>query len=536
MPEGDCPFCRPEAERIFHVGNLVLGIWDAHPVSPGHALLIPKRHVEHWFDASRDELAELAAATHAAREAIRHHHSPDGFNIGSNAGAAAGQTVFHLHLHVIPRYAGDVSDPRGGVRGVIPERARYRPADEAQPGVREDGPRWPVRRSSPPPRASADASGAAATDDRSDAAFGEKVLQLLDEGLFTATYKFAVLLGLTELCLEHDAAPGASVAFATRTLAEKVIDLYWPQTVPFVGPAVTKLLVQSRGGQAEIVSSLCQFRERCGGAAGEPLWRVRAGAPERYEALVRRIEWKLIEMPLPRLQVVGSSDSRFLYDIGWDTRVSRQDVESAGFDRDIHLLPGVADNLIRFSGLLRPLIQRAWAGMVAGINRDATDEARLQEFLFGASRIALDPIRQPLRELQDNRCFYCDKPMAGAVEVDHFIPWSRHADNSIRNLVAADARCNNEKRDFLAAGQHATRWVERIGAADGAHTGQLAEIARRVGWEDPPTRALNAGRAIYGRLPDEVRLWRTGRDFSTVLEERPLLNAAFGLRPPIGQS
>jgi hypothetical protein len=167
--------------------------------------------------------------------------------------------------------------------------------------------------------------------------------------------------------------------------------------------------------------------------------------------------------------------------------------------------------------------------MVAAINRDATDEARLQEFLFGASRVTLDPVRQPLRELQDNRCFYCDERMTGAVDVDHFIPWSRHADNSIRNLVAADPRCNNQKRDFLAAGQHAKRWAERIRKTDSSLAVQLAEIAVRCGWEDQPARTLSVASAIYGRLPDEVRLWRLGRDFSTVSVERPMLNAAFSL-------
>jgi diadenosine tetraphosphate (Ap4A) HIT family hydrolase len=103
----------------------VLGIWDGFPVSPGHALLIPRRHVESWFDASDDEQRELAAAIDRAREAIEARHRPDGFNVGMNLGAAAGQTVPHLHVHVIPRYAGDVENPRGGVRWVVPREAKY---------------------------------------------------------------------------------------------------------------------------------------------------------------------------------------------------------------------------------------------------------------------------------------------------------------------------------------------------------------------------------------------------------------------------
>jgi len=122
VPEAGCPFCAPEPERIFHRGTLVYGLWDGFPASPGHALIIPVRHIESWFDASAGERRELMEAIDVARAHIEACHAPDGYNIGINAGAAAGQTVFHLHVHVIPRYRGDVEDPRGGVRLAVPHR------------------------------------------------------------------------------------------------------------------------------------------------------------------------------------------------------------------------------------------------------------------------------------------------------------------------------------------------------------------------------------------------------------------------------
>jgi diadenosine tetraphosphate (Ap4A) HIT family hydrolase len=124
METSTCPFCHIPQDQRFYDGPLVFGIWDSHPVSPGHALLIPRRHVATWFDASLEEKAELLAAVDAARAAIERTNSPDGYNIGVNVGAAAGQTVFHLHVHVIPRYKGDVKEPRGGVLHVLPGKGR----------------------------------------------------------------------------------------------------------------------------------------------------------------------------------------------------------------------------------------------------------------------------------------------------------------------------------------------------------------------------------------------------------------------------
>lgn len=140
----DCPFCRPEADRIFHAGRNILGLWDAFPVSPGHALLVTRRHVASWFEATEDEQRELIEAIPIARTAIAERNEPDGFNVGVNIGPAAGQTVPHLHVHVIPRYAGDMADPRGGVRGVIPSMQNYLDKPSDVPGaLREEG-RWEI--------------------------------------------------------------------------------------------------------------------------------------------------------------------------------------------------------------------------------------------------------------------------------------------------------------------------------------------------------------------------------------------------------
>jgi diadenosine tetraphosphate (Ap4A) HIT family hydrolase len=120
-----CPFCQIPPERIIAQNEHAFAIRDAFPVSPGHTLIIPKRHVGSFFDTTQEEKLALLALLDEAKAVIDGEHQPASYNIGINDGAAAGQTVPHLHIHLIPRYTGDVEDPRGGVRWVVAEKARY---------------------------------------------------------------------------------------------------------------------------------------------------------------------------------------------------------------------------------------------------------------------------------------------------------------------------------------------------------------------------------------------------------------------------
>ena len=120
-----CPFCNPDPSRLAFTSRLDNAIWDKFPVSPGHMLIVPRRHVATWDELEDDEKAPAILAVDRAIALTRSQYSADGFNVGFNMGPAAGQTVFHFHLHVIPRYVGDVIDPRGGLRHVIPGKANY---------------------------------------------------------------------------------------------------------------------------------------------------------------------------------------------------------------------------------------------------------------------------------------------------------------------------------------------------------------------------------------------------------------------------
>ena len=123
--EHPCRFCTLNDESLVLKSEQAFAIEDGFPVSPGHALVIPRQHVATLFELPRHDQLALWDLVERVRAQLVKEHSPDGFNIGLNDGLAAGQTVPHVHVHVIPRYNGDVPDPRGGVRWVVPEKAPY---------------------------------------------------------------------------------------------------------------------------------------------------------------------------------------------------------------------------------------------------------------------------------------------------------------------------------------------------------------------------------------------------------------------------
>jgi diadenosine tetraphosphate (Ap4A) HIT family hydrolase len=131
-----CPFCSLNESRIILANDYALAIPDGSPITPGHTLIIPKRHIASFFEATREEQMAMLDLLAEVRERLLNPPPPpfgkggslplpDGFNVGINDGAAAGQTVMHLHIHLIPRYAGDMPDPRGGVRWIFPDKAAY---------------------------------------------------------------------------------------------------------------------------------------------------------------------------------------------------------------------------------------------------------------------------------------------------------------------------------------------------------------------------------------------------------------------------
>lgn len=328
--------------------------------------------------------------------------------------------------------------------------------------------------------------------------FLEKLLQVLAQGGFTSTYKYAVLLGLIDLCVEAGQPP---TSVTTTQLARRVVELYWPQVRPFDG----KPLLNSAGKQAGIVSLIAAYIEDHGDIVS-PGMAVLCDATG-FADLLREVEWILIEYPLPRVQRVGPHHDAFIYEVNWDTTVSRSRFlrgkqRRSDFDNAIRFVDGAALELVRLAPVLVPLLRAEWTAKVSALN--ALAEARLAEHLFGRDRIDHSPLHRPLRSLQNGRCFYCNGSLSGgASQVDHFLPWSRYPDDGIDNLLLAHDRCNREKLYFLADIGFGHRWHAR----SLEQSGQLDEIASEVRWARDWTRTRGVVASVYQTVPDGVRLW-----------------------------
>ncbi len=472
MPSGiRCPFCEIDPGRVVAHNHAAFAIRDAFPVSKGHTLVLPRRHVADWWSAKPWERSAIDALVQECKDALDEQYAPTGYNVGVNSGAAAGQTVFHLHVHLIPRYDGDVADPRGGVRHVIPERGNYLVADSP--------------------------AEATATNDPSHLI--QRILGLLDEGRRSATYKPALLLALTELAVER-AQGEAPLRLPLRDVAERVMELYWPQTRPYPADR-SAVLRQGPGKHLRIPDALADLRAGCGATAATPLARLRWSHPQAYERAVRSVSRALAKQPVPRLQRPGSSSGldrypRFLYDD------SRFVAERGALDSDpvLTLNRGVADALARNAAVIRIATHDVWAEGVADFNNLALEEVELHEFLFGTDRTSLRPVAEGLRDVGATRCFWCRQPLGGRVEVDHVIPWSHFALDDLSNLVLADPACNNDKRDLLVTADLVRRWLDR-------DLDVLGSVAQELRWPFDPNRSRAVARSSYRHLADGMPVW-----------------------------
>jgi hypothetical protein len=295
-------------------------------------------------------------------------------------------------------------------------------------------------------------------------AFLENIQTLLAEGQFTATYKFALLIALADLAVEMGDDSGRPVEIPTRRIAEKFIEYYWNQTLPWAPAgreAKAGILAQNTGKPAEVLQRVLEVREW----VSEYQVDARRN-PAKWRTLVSEVNRVVKTMPLWKLQVLPGRVLDFLY-------------ENVRHGDSVTLRPGVAFNLRRYHPLVNGQARAAWADFVRKLRANqpllgqATD---LHSFLFGKERTDLSQFRALLHELQDGKCFYCSRPLQRGAPVDHLVPWSRYPVDLAHNFVLADAACNSHKSDFLPDVPFLERWVRR----NDDHCADLANGFARV--------------------------------------------------------
>ncbi len=266
----------------------------------------------------------------------------------------------------------------------------------------------------------------------------------MEEGSFVASYKFALLHAIADLCLVNGDESGAELELSTADIAEQFVRLYWPQVAPYPATKKHQILSQNTGRQAAIVRQVAEQRARYGGSLAD-LERSSVD----WDNLRREVEQTVKKMPLWKLQTVRSERLDFLY-------------ENRDAGQVVRLEPGVAYCFRAFYQMITDMIEGAWSQFVQRRNRDFLGPvADLRSFLFGSRRESLDDYRPLLKNLQEGRCFYCERDFKSRPDVDHFIPWKIYSLDLGHNFVLAHRGCNSSKSDLLAAEEHLERWTER---------------------------------------------------------------------------
>ncbi len=384
----DSVFLAIDPSRWVAANQWAFAIRDQFPVSPGHTLIIPRRVVAAWWSATTEEQNALMQLVDEVKAQLDARYAPAGYNVGFNAGDAAGQTVFHLHVHVIPRYRGDMPDPRGGVRHVIPHKGNYlTPANATanEPDAPSSiTPTSPIATDSSKPLKSSTPIEQLVDDVIERADLTAWLLTIITAGRKTATYKPALLMALLDTAIDSRCDPHSELVVSVDDLAHRIARYYWPQTN--ISPLTNGILKQATGN-SRITDALVQLRTSAGVAPWTDLDEVALTHPKAYARALDTVADTLIRQPIPRLQRPGSLLSRDGYsprlydDSGFTSeRVSRTS------SRHLTLRPGVAHTLAVNALSLRPAVESIWCREVVRYNRLNSQEEQLREFLFGTQR------------------------------------------------------------------------------------------------------------------------------------------------------
>lgn len=313
--------------------------------------------------------------------------------------------------------------------------------------------------------------------------FLDYIQRLFDEGEFTATYKYALLMSLADISVENGDDSGDSLEITAKEIAAKFIKYYQRQALPFIaveGDADSGILHQNTGGQARVVNLVRDAKRNY-----EFRSPSRVDLQRNNSKLVNEVASTVAVMPLWKLQVLRGSVHDFLY-------------PNIGKGRTIELRPGIAFCFRRFHGFVHKLAQSEWIRFIRNRRQNRVllgEITDLGAFLFGSERGNLEPYRAFLMDLQRRECFYCGSRIKAA-EVDHFIPWSRYSFDLGHNFVVACPTCNHRKRDLLASEPLLDKWLRRNDDCEDA----MDQFFRESNLDHDLRGSLMVARWAYGQV------------------------------------
>lgn len=277
--------------------------------------------------------------------------------------------------------------------------------------------------------------------------FLKNIQLILQSGSFSSTYKFALLISLSRLAIEKGEDSGEQLALEYSDIAEKFIELYWKQAVPYTFNDEGQLILnQNNGKQAAIVNRIIELRQ-----IYSSLGLLRRDSAV-WSKLVKDVARTVKEMPARYLQNINGQNFEFLYLLDQ-------------CKKQLILLPQVMFCLRQFSEIIEELCQKHWIDYIRKNSSNApilNQLPNLEQFMFEPNRNQLNAVANILVELQECKCFYCNKPMKkGSYAVDHFIPWSMYPSDTGHNFVLADSSCNSKKSNLLASNEFLYKWQER---------------------------------------------------------------------------
>ncbi|MCB1657525.1 MAG: HNH endonuclease [Pseudomonadales bacterium] len=321
--------------------------------------------------------------------------------------------------------------------------------------------------------------------------FLQRIQLLLTDATFTSTYKFALLLAITELSVEMGQDTGEPLAIPLSALADKTIELYWQQTLPYVSSSeeASGIFLQNTHNQAAIIRAVLALREAgchtLAQARHHPQWL----STRQYVAQT------LKKMPIQFLQNINGQTLPFLY----QPQLQQQ---------HLVLIAGTMFCLRQFQAIIQQLVRQKWIAFIQKLSHNQKllgEQHDLESFLFGTSRTVLAQVEKVLKPLQDHRCFFCGgKLQERGCAVDHFIPWSRYPRDTALNFVVAHGSCNGDKSDLLAAEKHLVNWLTRNEQQGLDISGQLQSI----GFNHSPTTSKHVAQWAYQQaIQQQAFLW-----------------------------